>query len=527
MKKLLLLIPSIILASFLMYPFISFANIGVGWNATSTAVGYIAPTAINGNIPFIQVPYFLATSTTATSTVASNLVIGSSTMAMQQGLLALTGSYNGYIQADIQNKNGGSSASSDWVSTANNGNDSTYYADFGINGNGGGANAFTNANDAYSYGSDGAFDIGALGSTSASTLNFYVGGGVNSPTLRSTILNNGNFGVGSTTPGSIFSIGGNGTGINLYDNATSTFSKGINLATGCYAISGNCLTQNVGTVTSVGVSTPNSTLSIGSSPITTSGTITADLNLGHSNTWTALQTFNANATTTGLSANYASFGGSATTTLTTGGYLGIGSTTPYGKLSINPVAGDTGPAFVIGSSSATHLSVTPFSTGNVLALSTSTSAVDGSSLTLTNASNLGLGTTSPFAVVSVVGNGTLAPLFAAGTSTATGSAYPNFMIDQFGRPFYGGPKPKCDASCTMVTGNDARFRITTGTSITSTTITFVNSWGAIAPVCWADEGNTGTTQPDASSTPTTVVITLPSALTAKDIEVFCDGILPQ
>lgn len=56
-----------------------------------------------------------------------------------------------------------------------------------------------------------------------------------------------------------------------------------------------------GTVTSVGLSSTNSTLTIGSTPVTTSGTITADLNLAHSNWWTALQNF-TNASTSQLTA---------------------------------------------------------------------------------------------------------------------------------------------------------------------------------------------------------------------------------
>lgn len=46
-----------------------------------------------------------------------------------------------------------------------------------------------------------------------------------------------------------------------------------------------------GSVTSVGLSSTGSSLTISGSPITTSGTINADLNLAHANTWTAGQTF--------------------------------------------------------------------------------------------------------------------------------------------------------------------------------------------------------------------------------------------
>lgn len=55
-----------------------------------------------------------------------------------------------------------------------------------------------------------------------------------------------------------------------------------------------------GTVTSVGLSSSNSTLIVGSTPVTTAGTITADLNLANPNTWSVLQQFNGNASTTGF-----------------------------------------------------------------------------------------------------------------------------------------------------------------------------------------------------------------------------------
>jgi len=57
-----------------------------------------------------------------------------------------------------------------------------------------------------------------------------------------------------------------------------------------------------GSVTSVQLASPNSTFSIsGTNPVTTSGTINADLNLTHSNWWSARQNF-TNATTSGFEA---------------------------------------------------------------------------------------------------------------------------------------------------------------------------------------------------------------------------------
>lgn len=91
---------------------------------------------------------------------------------------------------------------------------------------------------------------------------------------------NGNIGVGTTSPGSLFSL----NGIANWTSATTTYYAigGINLAGGCFAINGTCVTGAGG-----GVS------------------------LSAANTWTALQQFNGGASTTALSVS----NGSATTTV--------------------------------------------------------------------------------------------------------------------------------------------------------------------------------------------------------------------
>jgi hypothetical protein len=58
------------------------------------------------------------------------------------------------------------------------------------------------------------------------------------------------------------------------------------------------------------------------------------------------------ASTTLFSANQAEVGSTATTTLTSDGKIGIASSTPFGRLSINPIAGDS-IAFAVGSSTRT------------------------------------------------------------------------------------------------------------------------------------------------------------------------------
>ena len=60
-------------------------------------------------------------------------------------------------------------------------------------------------------------------------------------TTRFVIQDNGNIGVGTTSPGSLLSLGDTGANtINLSVTATSAFGSGINLSTGCFAINGTC-----------------------------------------------------------------------------------------------------------------------------------------------------------------------------------------------------------------------------------------------------------------------------------------------
>src|SRR5262245_9622884 len=65
-----------------------------------------------------------------------------------------------------------------------------------------------------------------------------------------TILNTGGkVGIGTTTPGTELGIGTGSNFVNISSTATSTFSSGVNINTGCYAIGGTCLSSSAGTVT--------------------------------------------------------------------------------------------------------------------------------------------------------------------------------------------------------------------------------------------------------------------------------------
>lgn len=142
-----------------------------------------------------------------------------------------------------------------------------------------------------------------------------------------------------------------------------------------------------GSVTSVAASVPGF-LSISGSPITTSGTLAISYSgtalpvanggtnqtsfsvtnglvafdgtrlnnfAGYTLTSSLLSTLNASSSL--LSANYAAFGATATSTFTSTGMLGVGTTSPWGFISINANALGTSPAFAIGSTTSTWFAI--------------------------------------------------------------------------------------------------------------------------------------------------------------------------
>lgn len=203
-------------------------------------------------------------------------------------------------------------------------------------------------------------------------------------------LSNGNLGVGTTTAGSPLSVGNSG-GINFYPTATSTFSSsanGINITNGCFAINKVCVGSGGGTLTAlgtgyatttgtvvtfststasfngltvgdritatagaltfqpvwtgtlnnagltnstIGATSPNSTLSFGSA-VALGSSFTGDLNLSHANQWIGLQNFVSATSSVFESTSTAYFSTNIGNTL---GGVNIGAaTTPTSLLAI-------------------------------------------------------------------------------------------------------------------------------------------------------------------------------------------------
>ncbi len=134
------------------------------------------------------------------------------------------------------------------------------------------------------------------------------------------VFGNGNVGVGTSSPGTLLSIGGSGTGVNFIDNGTTTFSgKGINLQNGgCFSIRGTCVGSGSGASLSV------------------------------ANTWTALQTFQnafiSQASSTvgsGAQAGGLTISGGATTTGNAYfvGNVGVGTNNPQEAMHVKASSG--------------------------------------------------------------------------------------------------------------------------------------------------------------------------------------------
>lgn len=149
---------------------------------------------------------------------------------------------NSYSQVNSTNKSNGTSASSDWVATADTGTDSTNYIDMGINSSAYSDAAYTigGALSAYLYSNGGTLTIGTQ---SATSLIFFTGGTlaankrvevtstglVNIGTAAVNLTANGIVRIG-VSGGSIIDIGPGGTGGSSIWMGTSVTPTGTNYA---------------------------------------------------------------------------------------------------------------------------------------------------------------------------------------------------------------------------------------------------------------------------------------------------------
>jgi len=261
---------------------------------------------------------YLATSTTATSTFAGNVMIGTSANSANLPLqtpFMVSGSVSGFLQQLLVNTNSGNSASGDYViGTNKDTSGNTYFGEFGVNGGGYtlAADNSENALDTFLTSNDASVVIGAASTTGAISDIRFDTAGLASSSERMIIQKNGNVGIASTTPGTILGVNGAGdfTGtvtaptFNATNTAaTSTFSGGFIVANGGIqnqAIK-SCLSPNAlqgdasGNITcgaiSATVTGPNSSLAAFNNSGTMIGTSTINIASLFATTTTATSTF--------------------------------------------------------------------------------------------------------------------------------------------------------------------------------------------------------------------------------------------
>lgn len=248
-------------------------------NATANGGGSLSP---------ISAYSYLGNSTglSASPVANQNLILGTPSYTASGS--QITGTAANYFGLTVQNLSNNASASSDFVATADNGNDTTHYADFGINSSGGGAAPFTGINAAYLYSTDAELDIGALGTNG--TVKFYCGGGTATPAAAGSISASGlTVGAGSAVNGVLSlnnATNNNTVGIkSSITTASYTFSLPVAVATASSMLlsdaSGNLTYLAVGTPTGstnlVYSASPTFTGTVIASAITASGIATFSL----------------------------------------------------------------------------------------------------------------------------------------------------------------------------------------------------------------------------------------------------------
>lgn len=392
---------------------------------------------------------------------------------------------------------------------------------------------------------------------------------------------NGNVGIASSSPGTSLAVGNN---INLSSTATSTFQLGgINLTKGCYAINGTCIGSgsSSGTVTSVQISTPNASLSLGgTNPVTTSGVISADLNMFNTNTWSVTQAFNGGLSANGGLTAYATStigDGSVTGGLTISGTatstnlivknnatvnnkefvtnaIGVGTLSPTAM--IHAIVTATSPqtpflvdneqnsrgTYTIGtevpsgtrvmsiyrtSSNLVYENVTGSTNfyntaaGNIFQFSNATQGSQNDILTIGGTAKplVGVGTTSPYAALSVQSNQSTGDAFVVATSTKN----PIGGYDNDGHRFTSGPAPaisSCGTGTGTVVGDDQSGTVTTATAATACTVTFAKAYQA-APTCnVTDDSLVGFADVSSVST-SAITFGISSALTGGHLYYSC------
>ena len=159
---------------------------------------------------------------------------------LAQTLVQVSGNYNGFVQLNQQNTNNGSSASTDYIATANNGSDQDTYIDMGINSSGyvNATYGLQAANDGYLYVAGNTTTGGGnlvVSTTTANDIIFSLGGIATANEFARMRANTNSFVISSTTASTTTNTGAmqvrGGVGItgdlNVGGNINGTTAKNV------------------------------------------------------------------------------------------------------------------------------------------------------------------------------------------------------------------------------------------------------------------------------------------------------------
>lgn len=171
------------------------------------------PQGSNGQFQYNDSGVLNGTLNMTYNNTTNTVSIGNSTVNVQLGFTGSANSLghfhgyqNGYVQVIMQNGNSQSRASSDWVATADNGDETTNYVDLGINSSTYDDPAYSamGAGDSYLYAANN--DL-AIGTADAGEVRIFTGG-TTAAQVRATVTSGGNVGIGNTTPNAKLQVTG-------------------------------------------------------------------------------------------------------------------------------------------------------------------------------------------------------------------------------------------------------------------------------------------------------------------------------
>jgi hypothetical protein len=349
---------------------------------------------VTGNITTANAAFMVGNTITGFGAMYAGIPVGYAVL--PQLVAQFSENYNGYAQINTQNINAGGAATTDYVATANNGTDSTFYVDLGINGSNydplspsNSLGSATSPNDAYLYtqANGSAYNGGnlVLGTTTDQRFIRFVSGGGNIDHVVATLSHPGVTST-STSSGALVVAGGIGasgnvTATDFYGNLVAPYALVTNLTSGNAQITGGSVTGvtlAATTLVATNFSTGNAQISGGNvqgiqylqatnvstgNAVITGGSVTGIT--GQASTFTATNFSTGNAQLTGGSIT--GFTGAATTLVATN------FSTANAQVTGGSVTGITG--------AATTFEVDNFSTANAQVTGGSVTGITGAATT--------------------------------------------------------------------------------------------------------------------------------------------------